>query len=134
MGISQVVRQRILVPRSGVRVPHPQPNRTQAFFGAILTFVIRVFFIGLILHIYTPSILRVSKTFSAIARANFVYLTDTIPPLHVIFSKSLVMITRLWSGERIWYMEAAFWDSSNRTSLCFRRMPLIWSRLLSFCS
>ncbi len=26
MGIGQVVRQRILVPRSGVRIPHPQPS------------------------------------------------------------------------------------------------------------
>ncbi len=26
LGIGQVVRQRILVPRSGVRIPHPQPN------------------------------------------------------------------------------------------------------------
>jgi 8-oxo-dGTP diphosphatase len=26
LGIGQAVRQRILVPRSGVRIPHPQPN------------------------------------------------------------------------------------------------------------
>ena len=31
LGIGQVVRQRILVPRSGVRIPHPQPDATAEF-------------------------------------------------------------------------------------------------------
>jgi heat shock protein HspQ len=42
MGIGQVVRHRVLVPRSGVRIPHPQPSISimEDFFGSLFCYAI----------------------------------------------------------------------------------------------
>ncbi len=76
-----MVRHRILVPVSGVRIPPSQPDRENELFAHVKTPVNRGLFCGLVIHFVPPSIFLVSKTFSAITFANSVYVTDRTPPL-----------------------------------------------------
>ena len=56
MGSRLVVGHRVLVPAAGVRVPSPQPYRTQAGVKWPFTPVNQGFFIGSITHFAPPII------------------------------------------------------------------------------
>ena len=72
LGSRLVVGHWVLVPATGVRVPSPQPYRTQTPNELSYTPVIGVFFYSLVSHNLPPSKLLVFNTLSAIARLKFV--------------------------------------------------------------